>query len=265
MIVNKPSLDWVTATTNHFRKYQVTAWEVTPGDQSGKRGKWLQYKGDQYEGIFHGQAQQGSKTSYLLKITGGKADSLGEVVLKNEMKVTRLDIQLTVALPDWFDARELHDEMALGVWPGQWRTVSMIQNGGNDTVYIGHRSSDRFIRIYVKETSYIRFEVEFKAERAVRAAKMIAEGGDIVKGAILSAEMDKLPSAAILDVFQRYLAGSEDVKVKYLATEKLGKIRWIARILNSIEQSMNDHDYGDMVAGWFEEMIIRRGTDDKQN
>jgi hypothetical protein len=67
---------------------------------------------------------------------------------------------------------------------------------GFDTIYIGTRSSPRFIRIYCKEVAgvrYVRFEVEFKEDLAKQAWNGVRLHGSASLGPLLRAELDSLP------------------------------------------------------------------------
>lgn len=264
MILNSAKVDWITATTNDFRKYQMTVWEILPGDRSGERSSFQQYKGDSYGGVFHGQAEVKGRTSYLIRVSGAEADEHWEVICRNGLKVTRFDLQVTILKPEWYHARELKDAIEFGVWPGQSRLVELRERQGNDTVYVGSRTSDRFIRIYVKEDDFLRFEIEFKQERAVIASKMMLEQGRMVARAVLVSEINKMPDNPVSDEFKRVLGDSvAEVKVPYLAKDKHKTLKWIATILPALERASLDHDIGDRVTIWLMSVIDNKFSSEK--
>lgn len=255
MIVNKVALDYWRLTTFDFKKYQRLVWDVVPNDVSGERGGFQQYKGTQYAHIFHGQGEQGGKTHYLIHVSGERTQELmNELIDNDDLRSTRIDVQLTLPLPGDFDCRELTDALRFGVWPGIERDVQLIDNGGDDTVTVGDRTSDRYIRIYVKEKGWLRFEVEFKGDRAQRAALLISDGKQTAMCGIVLSELNRLPNAPYLDLFRTHIVsrGCEElgVLVKVKSTDGLKRMKWLRSLLPTIRRMMRDHDYGYIVSGW---------------
>ena len=260
MRLNSPMIDFVTATTNSFRAYRDAAHEIVPAAESGKRGQFLQYKGDRYNNIFHGQAEQRGRTHYLIQISGADADEHTMTLCESGMRFTRVDVQITCHRPNWYSARELADSLTHGAWPRQRRKIVLIENGGDDTVYIGSRKSDKYIRIYVKDADYIRFEVELKGERARAAAAQYRDAGENALGGILAHEVRILPQTAIGDVFERACEQYKSlaVSVPYVEASKIRQMQWLASILPAIEKMANDHDYGNRVRGWLTSILQER-------
>ena len=255
--INRPALDYVRGTTFDIRKFQKTVWQVVPEDDSGERGTFLQYKGTRYPHAFHGQAEQNGKTNYLIEVSGRPAQDVGYHLIHAEMKMTRVDVQITVYKPDWYSARECKDAIEYGVWPRDSRTVGLLERD-SDTVEIGDRSSDRYIRIYEKGSDWLRFEVEFKGPRAVRFSEMYRKGGgDAILEGVLAHELDLLPETPVKDLFLSAVndADAVPVRVPYVDADKLNRLKWIASLLPALRKAMRDHDIGNRVTGWLMDLI----------
>jgi len=103
--------------------------------------------------------------------------------------VSRLDIQATVWIVSEVDARiALHNEQALQkreTLANRPYKVRLVKGfGDGDTLYLGARTSELFIRIYNKEKEQasdenyqgaIRYECELKNETALRIAQRLAQ------------------------------------------------------------------------------------------
>lgn len=255
--INQASLDYVRGTTFDFRKYQLAVWDVVPEDESGDRGRFLQYMGTRYDHAFHGQADQRGKTNYLVEVSGRPAHDVGHHLITREMRIKRVDIQVTVYAPEWYSARELKDAMKFGVWPRQAREVGLLEKE-SDTVEVGDRSSDRYIRIYEKGANWLRFEVEYKHARALRFAEMFRRGGgkEILSG-VIAHELDLLPESPVKDLFMSAIDEPDAIPVKVPAVDanKIRRLKWIASLLPTIRKAMRDDDIGFRVQGWFMDII----------
>lgn len=255
--INHPKIDWITATTWDASLFKWAVEQLEAHD-TGKiiQTKRRQYLGKQSDGLFYGKAEQNGKRHFMIIASGEFAhDAFG--VLNEHFHITRLDIQLTIEKPGWYSARNFCDEMRQGQWPGRRRVAGLRENGkGEDTVYIGSRTSDKFIRVYVKHMHYLRFEIELKGEYARHAREMIREGKQNALSAILSTEIMKLPAHPISGNFKEYCTGRADLKSAYKSNpEMAAKMKWLASLLPTIEAMSNDHDYGDTVKIWLREII----------
>ena len=264
MIIKTPAIDYWRATTSDYQRYREMIEELIP-DKELEREKWFfqQYRGEQVGGVAYGFAEQNGEDSYIIDVSGEAADDKRLILGYSDMKLTRLDIQYTIDKPDWWDTIEFYYQMHLGVWPNSKRQVEARINDGNDTVYIGDRTSNRFIRVYVKESDYVRFEVEFKKELAVKAWRSIRNGGRSVMAGILLSEIQRLPEAALCEELVKALhpwsgGASIDLKVSRVKTTSIKRVKWLASLLPTIRRMMNDDDYGEMVTGWFLDMVEER-------
>lgn len=175
MMLNKPMFDWLTLTTFD----EKNALGVKHGlIEERKPAKRLQYKGvEDRNKLFVGHALQNGEDHWMFQASGEMSDYAHVMIIRNfgpyDWNVTRCDLQVTVPMPAGFDSRAMYDALVAWEGDGKPRKPSIVQSGdGNDTVYIGSRTSDRFTRIYVKPleegSKALRFEVEYKGEHAHR-------------------------------------------------------------------------------------------------
>lgn len=264
MIVDTPAIDYYRATTNIFDRYYDVVEELKTMVRDKEKSKWRfqQYKGDMYGGIAWGQAMQNGTENYIVDVSGEDADNALPLLLYSDMKPTRIDVQYTARMPVWWDSAEFYFMMEHGVWPGRKREVQARLNAGNDTIYIGDRTSQRYIRIYVKEGNHIRFEVEYKKSRAVEAMRHISNGRRHAMAGMMQAEISSLPVHPFLSGLKgeldRYNKNEIKVKVSRVKTTDLARVKWLASLLPTIEKMTNDHDYGNMVTGWLVDIIERK-------
>lgn len=114
-----------------------------------------------------------------------------------QAEVTRLDFAVDLldkgaAVTDAYYAWECNQLMttsqAMTLITGQSRTLETGLKGSGDTLYIGSRQSERFVRIYDKaaqskiEADWIRIEIELKGERAKQMAREALKSGVIEAG-----------------------------------------------------------------------------------
>lgn len=263
MIINTPAIDYWRATTGSLSQMDDLSRELIGGGDVGEKWHFLQYHGNRFGSVGMGSAVQNGEPSYIIDISGETSDDLFERLVYSDMKMTRLDLQITVPKPKDWDTVEFHFTMEMDDWPnGIKRDVQTRLNKGNDTVYIGDRTSERFIRVYVKESDYIRFEVEFKGTQAVTAWKMVKNGKRYAMAGVLLHEIASLPYAPVFRPMKGCLLRHSDVEIKVPTQRKTStnttKLRWLASLLPTIERMMNDHDYGNMVTGWFLDLVEKR-------
>lgn len=101
------------------------------------------------------------------------------------MRISRLDLAKD-ATGQAFDGEAIYQSLKSRAGGGSTRNVSRIENNmGGQTIYVGSRTSEKFIRIYDKaaETGdftkqWWRFELETKGEFARLVASALASGED---------------------------------------------------------------------------------------
>lgn len=139
---------------------------------------WQGYYGESCGNAAYGAGNQGT----LLQASGWAADNLQGMGLPFD-NAPRVDMQVTV----WFDkdipyiakwGAELSNNARQNVHGGKWAIKVIDGYGSGDTLYLGSRTSENYIRVYDKwresgkDEAYKyawRFEVELKNTRAVEA------------------------------------------------------------------------------------------------
>lgn len=215
-LVDSSKLDYLTITTFDRDTFQKILTAVTNSKQRQNDASPMRIRG--YEGqmlklsngtLFWGFGTQQKVDHYMIISSGAAADTFGfavsELVGLGEYNVSRIDIQHTIRLPDWYSARSCVDALRSGEFKGRQRKVTMIDNYGNDTVYIGSRTSDSFTRIYVKDSVWLRLEYEYKRSYATDAWSKVRRHGDKAKQGILYGELLKLPECPIVNLFKEHV------------------------------------------------------------
>lgn len=264
MMLNAPLFDWLTLTT--FEAKNNDAARMLFWDDDNSDAKRLQYKGVSYGSIFQGAAIQRGKDHYMLQASGETADGVAGAMHQNfgpyDWNVTRCDLQVTIPVPPAYDSRQLYDNLVAWPGPGKPRQISIIQSGdGNDTVYVGSRTSDRFTRIYVKPLDgglrALRFEVEYKGAHAHRVFNDCRN--PYLKGQILAHEVLSLPDAEIPPLRHfltatGFFAHTPDVE---RVTGQNATLEWLMEQVGpTLERLCNDHEVGhlarDLLSSWYE-------------
>lgn len=212
VIVGDVAIDYVTMTTSDHKENSgfVKDFRLCSVDASKARpSRKMQYTGMVYPDGFHGQGKQGDEDHYMLQVWGGTADQF--LALRQdwkgsgEVRVTRLDVQVTVPLPEDMTLGELKfilDDLPAREWDcrGQQPNITLWSSkGGMETLYLFSRSSPEFLRIYIKEVEgekLLRVEAEYKREKAEQLWKSYKlRGADALRMA-LKGTLSKLPAAA---------------------------------------------------------------------
>jgi len=260
--VGIPMCDWLTLGT--FDDEVMKAFvdylheiafrlDIEPTDS-----KVMQYEGIRAESVFYGAAIQDERIHGLLSIGGQDAHSAVFAdfdVNQASPKCTRIDLQITMPLESDFDSYRLSKQLQDGRWKrrGSDPMVDVYLSGaGYDTIYVGARSSDRFWRIYVKgspEEKYLRFEVEYKSQRAEMVLAKVKADWSAFSG-ILANEWHNAPNVDDLswNAIGRALdAFGTDTQVvvprSFVTTDKT--FRWMIKcLLPVLKRMLNDHYYG---------------------
>lgn len=133
--------------------------------------------------------------------SGALADKLWLIGCEEDVRVTRVDLEVTASLPtpDRYLARRWYD--VFGVQPVENQLYSpkkkYISSSTGDTLYVGERSSDNFARMYDKTLDitdqlielgkYWRYECEFKGDKAravVDTLKTCESKGDFITATV---------------------------------------------------------------------------------
>ncbi len=185
-------VDWLT-TTMSGSVYGELRWNIERiSAQLQRVGDLVKeqdlygYKGQAVGQLFVGTREDGT---VMVRVSGGLANELYPSILKRDVKVTRIDLQFTSQFGDYdggwgefvFDETKLARSQKTKKTPGHPRYLD--GNGEGDTVWFGHRSSERCGRVYDKDRqskdsafeNCWRYEVEYKGDLAVEVGKKLAE------------------------------------------------------------------------------------------
>lgn len=269
-LVNQIAFDWLTCGSFDARDKQryIRALDnilLSKGDS-----KLMQYYGESWGEGFVGQAEQNGRIHTLCKVSGAAAERAFWMLKEyatHETSWTRLDIQLTIPLPDWYVARELADYLRLI----QRRKVELYESsGGLDTVYIGSRKSAKYWRIYVKQDAgggkYLRFEIEIKKDRdrlPDRLVSAIKGGGRPEVSGYFFSELDalKLPSK-IMSLCDNFRSGTTPLP-HYVRDQGERTYRWLVEQVEPaiVNFAIKHHGREQLIIDWLEHVsqeIVKR-------
>lgn len=272
IIVNRAALDYLTVTTFDRNTYSdllkliLTRDEREDADKDaikryvGMRSNWS------CGSVFYGEGIQDGFAHWIISASGGAADRVGYSIsgkIDPQVNVTRIDVQITLEKPSWYRARDFADSIDEGEWKGRRRKPVLIENGGDDTLYLGSYHSDRFTRFYVKEKSWLRMETVFKRDYATAAFRRYAAAPSIAPAGILVSELVRFPKHPIVDLFAAALKQANQIDVQKLKPVKTRSTTylWLVRsVAPAVARLLNDHESGEMTR-----QLLRDWIDDYEN
>lgn len=211
-------------------------------EQSG----WLQYKGWKKEAFFIGHGTQQGKQHTIINVSGALSQKLlPTLITLDGWYATRVDLQITV------DASVMGDDnLAIVRDYCQTLNTTLIESRDNDTLYLGSRSSDVFLRLYEKileGKKYLRLEFELKGQRSRACWTAITNGEPTDKIFKHYNQRSKLPGN-VKDWFNAYgvSATQEAMNNEVLHAMRL-KLEWLQSLDTSVMKYMNSHEIGDEV------------------
>lgn len=266
-LVNSASVDYLSLSTFSQKEFdKIVAWGVDSTDSSCeiKGVRRMQYLGQQQDkqaggSFFWGTAEQAGRDHYLCQTSGAFSHTMARLVFGStweSLNCTRLDIQLTLKTPDWYKSRHLTDWLRAADWPGRRRKITTVDGAGLDTVYIGSRQSDRFCRIYNKDSEWLRLEFEYKADRAIAAATAIfREGTEMGCYGLLHHELASLPQHPIIAAFRNHIVHYGPINPQ-LQRQESNTYKWFVRtIVPALVKLLNDDDYTARVACILDDLL----------
>lgn len=218
-------------------------------------GKWLQYHGWRKDGQFIGTGEQNGKRHSIVNISGYQADAKYRPFLSFESYyATRVDIQVTLPKPASVDLADIYR-----TWQNKKSKISLIQSEKNDTLYIGARTSDVFIRLYEKplDQLYLRLEFEFKgkAARAIWRSLQAKSTKDEIFQHYLA--RSPLPEKIIKLYFEAQDGDTQFAIREEIAKSDSDKLAWLQSIDASVRQAIYNHNIGsqvqELVCSWANE------------
>lgn len=186
VLVDQPACDWLTITTYDYRSFVTIEEEVKKLITSKQsQAHKMQYAGWRATlpggGIAMMHGEQRNQMHHIIEASGGGGHALLELIKQmvatnrinpEQLRCTRLDVQITRYFPDWTvdDQLELKARArSRGLSTGEASSHDRV-HGELMTIYIGSRSSGRFCRVYQKvleeedkiERVWLRCEVVFR-------------------------------------------------------------------------------------------------------
>lgn len=261
-------LDWLT----------VTSYEQTFYDYWNKRlselenvvavdKRALQYAGTTYQldagTAFLGTAFQKGRYHYMLRLSGYAAEQFkGAVYSQRKMayvNITRMDIQATTEITEQWSQWELLCRVK-----GRGRTTGWVESSinkkGFETVYIGSRSSARMTRVYVKRFAgrrFLRFETEYKGQRADVQFRMMAQGKAQASQYLLYEVQNTVADKPLETLFTSSFDGVKKRREIVKVTSSIERReQWLlTQVLPAFTQAINDHEASGDVLTEFGEAI----------
>lgn len=294
LLLDVPMVDWLTLTTDdgdawrgarfdwqRFHDAEVKAFNKLHRKNAGSEGamvfearkyKVLQYDGQVIGGVFFGAGNQQGKEHYMIRVSGGRANEFAMHASRvvSDMRCTRMDVQVTVSKPlDW-DVLKMRAQVdsytdALG----RERITEVILGKKNiNTLYMGSRTSMRFVRVYVKPTDglevLLRYELELKKLVANRAWKHYGDVGAVACAEILSSSVGKIPkSVTEADCF-RFITEvkPEELRVGRVVRGDNSTVRWFMdAVLPAFARLASDHETREWAVDIVGEMLLIIGDD----
>ena len=271
MLVNQPALDYLrVGTWDHMQTYwwHNLIGEIAKSEGGNpETGKWMQYRGVKHKGAFAGHARQGPDKHLhtLIQISGESAERYKHEVRaladKGGGKATRVDVQVTIPMSaNPWRARAWADHLRRAEWGHRRPGITAIDGElGMDTLYIGSRTSERYIRFYVKDGSegglFLRYEIEYKGEKAQDAWNKAPYTESLRR--LLGGELDRLPLPATdpdLQALQSVLFPGNAIPT--LTVGSGGKTwHWLLDAVDpALKRMLADHEYGaqtrELLAQW---------------
>lgn len=246
IITDSVAADWLTLTSydaKTARRIEMQLLQIG-GTDGSKKASRLQYKGWAAEGVFFGTAKQGELGHYMCVASATAANELLQRMqalgIESGYSCTRIDLQYTKKRENHITSlsicgEELRRYIAQEVKNSSIRPqIKVISSDKrcDETVYIGSRESERFVRIYDKmidNEEYVRFETEYKGKYANEVMKKCI-ASDKQAAQILASEVLKYVSASSVTRWLAYSvqsSSSEAIVVHRDMSSDIKKLRWL--------------------------------------
>lgn len=226
-----------------------------------EQGGWLQYRGVKLPWAFAGVAKQGKDERYhsLLQVSGSRADmaaNMARVLVDGGGKCSRIDLQVTVPMVAdylWWD--RWSEYMLNASWGHRRPKIEPIPGDrGMSTLYVGSRTSERFIRFYVKELDNgdraLRFEVQYGGDMAQQVWS--EAGGRTQLKHRLAGELSRLPlpGPGGTNLNRLRVALGNGAPVPTTVHEGGNTWAWINEAVDpAIKRLLGDHEHGGPMRG----------------
>ena len=262
MTVQRAYLDYLRLASWHDASALKLTAQLRRAFPKWRDGYWLQYRGWYADNAFYGIGEQNRKRHYVWRVSGNSSSVLYEAAdFLGEVYATRLDVQVTIPLPDNYDPfivyQDQKDLMSRG--------TTIIESDTGSTIYFGSRVSDRFARMYTKEYDegrFLRLEFEFKGKTAKALYFKMKSG-------IGPTEIFQyyLKSFGLMGYIIEWFDTGQDAEKIRLEIENNqnddNKMAWLSSLSNAVVKMGNDHQTGEftknLLRNWLE--TIDKNTD----
>lgn len=279
MITDTTAMDWMTITGFEREPMKQLASvmrnRLRLDSEKPRSGKWLQYEGNTWvaKSVFMGAAVVDNREHFLLRVSGEHAEdarsglpAVASAIRSGLVRATRLDYQLTLPSVSqdaahieglYNSALQALREQAKGANP-YGANVTLINGGdGECTLYLGSRTSERYIRVYQKRAMdgrrYTRLEVECKGSVAGSLLAGLCESERNAKSsmdAVIGRAVGLFGSVVLLASHRQYVAtvtlGSLPPAQRH-ETEESGTVDWLRRAVHpAVLRLSKSPDYRDV-------------------
>jgi hypothetical protein len=267
MTVQRAYLDYLRLASWHDASALKLTAELRRSIPKWRDGFWLQYRGWYGDNSFYGIGEQNRKRHYVWRSAGPSSSVLCNLADSlTEIYATRIDVQVTIPMPDDFDAFAVYQDYK----DINARATTIIESDTGSTVYFGARTSDRFARLYTKEYKYgrgdevsnfLRLEFEFKG----KTARSIYGSLKSSKHGSTSLFQYFLTNFSLMDYVIDWFNTGYDGEGERIVIEKNqsddGKIEWLHSLSNAIVKMGNDHMTGETTKNLLREWIATIDND----
>jgi hypothetical protein len=262
MSVQRAYIDYLRLASWDDSQALLVTGELRRSIPKWRNGFWLQYKGWYGDTSFYGVGEQNMKRHYVFRTAGNSSSVLfGLADRFSELYCTRIDVQVTIKTPHGYNPFSVYG-IQKDLTPGK---VTIIESPTGSTIYIGSRTSDKFLRLYEKhyeDGEYLRLEFEFKG----KLAKAIYETMRATNAGPTSVFQNYLPKFGLADYIMAWFDTGSDAELLRLEMEHSEdihkKMSWLASLSNTVVKMGNDHETGDFVLGllndWVEKIVINK-------
>lgn len=267
-----PLVDWITLTSYSevFSEYWTHLSDKAARESDVVVTQRMQYVGKSYDtgrgALFLGEAVQRGRRHWMIQVSDEMADEYIAHTLYSiryhDANCTRVDMQITEVEPEYWSQFDFLTRMKGIGGIVEWRE-SESEGRRWQTVYIGSRTSDRFVRVYQKETDarerLLRFEVEVKSARAMAVMRRIAEGHTVRQ--LLLAETQRVNDQKVREIFEPALVGVLPVGavVKRRSSAARQEL-WLRNVaLPALRRYANSAEHSELLIREFRE-VLEHGT-----
>lgn len=244
--MSKAALDYLRLATWDITEHtNLLADILKDGQGRWEHSKWLQYHGWKREQFFLGTGYQKKKRHSIVNVSGYQADrNWSGLTTYGSYYATRIDLQVTIPTNEHLNLPWIYDQLN-----NQKVKCSIIQSELNDTLYVGARTSDIFIRLYEKplDKMYCRLEFEFKGKVAKGIWRAL-QG----KSTVDEIYQHYLKKSKLPEWVTKYYFEAQDGETAFAIRQEIAKtdrqkLEWLQSIDASVRQALYNHNIGEEV------------------